>query len=139
MPTLYHASRAILWLLIIAGLWSALRVSYTTITGSAPCPDLLAIPACYLVSLGYTFMLVALFVSSRPLKNRLFYLAWTLVFLIAVLGTGFELALGDACPRSSSGVPLCYFSLAFCAAIFLLYLFTSNYAYSYTEIDSIPD
>ena len=126
MPALYHASRAILWLLLIAGLWSALRVSYTTITGSEPCPDFLEIPICYLVGLGYTSMLAAQFVSSRPLKTRLFYPAWALVFLIAVLGTGFELSLGDACPRSSSGVPLCYFSLAFCVAIFLLYLFTTK-------------
>ena len=83
-------------------------------------------PICYLVALGYSSMLVAQFVSSRPLKNRLFYPAWVLVFLIAALGTGFEISLGNACPRSSSGVPLCYFSLAFCAAIFLLYSFTSN-------------
>jgi len=126
MPVLHGASRLALWLLLIAGLGSALQVSYSTITRSAPCPDFLAIPICYLVALGYISMFVAQFVSSRHLQTRLFYPAWALVFLIALLGTGFELTQGNACPRSSGGVPMCYFSLAFCAAIFLLYLFTSN-------------
>ena len=101
-------------------------MSYTTITGTAPCPDLVDIPICYLVGIGYTSMLAAQFASPGKLKNRLFYPAWALVFLIAVLGTGSEIAVGNVCPRSSSGGPLCYFSLALCVAIIFFYMFTSN-------------
>ena len=126
MSVLHNISRVILWLLILAGLWGALRVSYTTITGTARCPDFASIPICYLVGTGYLSMLAAQVVSTGKLKMFLFYPAWSLVFAIAALGTGLEVTRGDVCPRNSSGVPLCYFSLSLCVAIFLLYLFTSN-------------
>ena len=101
-------------------------MSYTTITGTAPCPDLADIPICYLVGIGYTSMLAAQFASPGKLKNRLFYPAWALVFLIAVLGTGSEIAVGNVCPRSSGGVPLCYVSIVLCVAIIFFYGFTSH-------------
>ena len=126
MSALHNISRVILWLLIIAGLWGALRVSYTTITGSARCPDLVNIPICHLVGIGYLAMLAAQVASPGKLKNRLFYPAWTLVFLIAATGTGFEIAVGNACPRNSSEVPLCYFSFVLSIAIIFFYVFTSN-------------
>ena len=61
------------------------------------------------------------------LSRALFFTGWALVFLIAVTGTGFEITVGETCPSSNSGVPLCYFSLGFCVAIFLLYRLR-NYA-----------
>ena len=126
MVVLHNASRVILWLLILAGLWGALRVSYTTITGTARCPDIVDIPLCYLVGIGYLSMLAAQVVAPAKWKNRLFYPGWAMVFLVAVLGTGFELSIGDACPRSGSGVPLCYFSLVLSIAIILLYRFPAR-------------
>ena len=127
MPNVYNASRGALWLLILAGLWGALQVSYSTVTGTAPCPDLVMIPACYPVSLGYLCMLAAQVTPPVKLSRGLFFVGWTLVFLIAATGTGFEITVGETCPRSNSGVPLCYFSLAFCIAIPLLYRLR-NYA-----------
>ena len=127
MSTIYKASRGALWLLILAGLWGALRVSYSTATGTAPCPDLVIIPACYPVSLGYLCMLAAEVPPPVKLSRALFFTGWALVFLIAVTGTGFEITVGETCPSSNSGVPLCYFSLGFCVAIFLLYRLR-NYA-----------
>ncbi len=126
MSALHKLSRAILWLLIIAGLWGAMRVSYTTITGSARCPDLVNIPICYLVGIGYLSMLAAQVASREKLKNRLFYPAWVLVFFIAAAGTGLEIAVGNTCPRNSSGVPLCYFSFVLSIAIIFFYVFTSD-------------
>jgi hypothetical protein len=64
-------------------------------------------------------MLAAQFAPPGKFEKYLFYPAWTLVFIIAVAGTGFEVAVGNACPKSSSGVPMCYFSLALCVAIVL--------------------
>jgi hypothetical protein len=71
-------------------------------------------------------MLAAQIVSPGQLKNRLFYPAWGLVFLIAASGTGFEMAVGNACPRNSSGVPLCYFSLALSISIIFSHLLIIN-------------
>ena len=121
MPVLQGAFRITLWLLIIAGLGGALRVSYATVTGTAPCPDVAAIPVCYLVAIGYVSMLAAQLASPGPLREKLFYPAWALVFMIALVGTGVEITVGNTCPQSNSGVPLCYFSLALSGAIILFY------------------
>jgi hypothetical protein len=111
---------------MVAGLWGALRVSYTTITDTAPCPDFMDIPICYLVSIGYLSMLAAQVASPGKLKNRLFYPAWALVFIIAAFGAGLEITTGNTCPKNSSGVPLCYFSFVLCVAIIIFYIFISN-------------
>lgn len=126
MPALHNVYRVILWLLIIAGLWGALRVSYTTITGTARCPDVIDIPICYLVGIGYISMLASQVVTGGKLKNLLFYPAWAVVFVVAALGSGFELSVGNICPRSGGGVPMCYFSLALCVAIIIFFGLTSD-------------
>jgi hypothetical protein len=121
MSYLRVAVRCILGLLIVAGLWSSLRLSFLTVTGKAPCPDVLGVPLCYLVALGYLSMFASQIPSLGRLKSWLFNPAWTLVFLIAISGTGIEVVVGDACPITDGGVPMCYISLAFCTVIFLLY------------------
>jgi hypothetical protein len=71
-------------------------------------------------------MLAAQAASPGKFKDRIFYPAWALVFLIAASGTGLEIAVGNACPRNSSEVPLCYFSFALSIAIIFFYIFTAN-------------
>jgi hypothetical protein len=113
--------RGTLGLLIAVGLWSSLRLSYLTVTATAPCPSILWIPLCYLAAIGYLSMLASQMPPFGKLKSRLFYPAWAMVFLIAVSGSSAEILVGDACPRTDGGLPMCYISLAFCAAIFALY------------------
>jgi hypothetical protein len=113
--------RALLGLLIVVGLWSSLRLSYLTVSGTTPCPNFFWVPLCYLVALGYLSMFASQMPPLRELKSRLFYPGWALVFLIAISGTGVEILVGDACPRTDGGIPMCYISLGFCAAILLLY------------------
>jgi hypothetical protein len=117
---LRNTFRILLWMLIIMGLWGALSVSYTTVTGAAPCPSFSSIPICYLVSIGYLSMLTAQLSVFDRWKHRLFYPAWALVFIIAVSGTFLEFSVGDTCPRNDGGVPLCYVSLALSLAVFIL-------------------
>jgi hypothetical protein len=128
MPVLKLASRVLLWLLIGTGLWSGLRLSYLTLTDVAPCPDIGGLPICYLVALGYTIMLAAQLTPAGKFRDMLFFPAWILVCAIAALGTGFEFAVGETCPKNSSGLPLCYLSLAYSIAIVLLYLIGSRVA-----------
>ena len=122
MTGLRYSIRAGLWLLILAGLWSGMRISYTTLTGSAPCPDAAGIPICYAVTLGYLSMLCAQLPMRARSSQWLFFPGWALVALIALVGTGAELIAGDVCPKSGSGTPMCFFSLAFSVLIGTLYL-----------------
>ena len=121
MSILSAALRGGLWLLIIVGVWSSLQLSFLTITGTAPCPNVFEVPLCYLAAIGYLSMLASQVSPSKTLRHRLFYPAWSLVFLIATSGTSLEIFVGDACPRTAGGLPMCYISLAFCTTIFVLY------------------
>ena len=121
MSLLRAVFRGTLGLFIVVGVWSSLRLSYLTVTDTAPCPSILWIPLCYLAAIGYLSMFAAQMPPLGKLKSRLFYPAWALVFSIAASGSGVEIFVGDTCPITDGGVPMCYISLAFCVAIFALY------------------
>ena len=81
------------------------------------CPKLGPLPACYVVGAAYTAMGVAALIGTRS-PVWLFLLGWLPVFGLAAVGTSLEIFGRPTCPLSSSGIPLCYFSLAL--ALFLL-------------------
>ena len=113
--------KIVLWGLLGTGFYGALSVSYTTITGTSPCPNIGGVPACFIVLLGYTVMLVASLLPKCSKAHWLFLLAWTPVFLLAFFGTIFEIGDGNTCPKTTSGLALCYVSLAFAIIVALLY------------------
>jgi len=110
------------------GLWGGLSVSYETATGGNPCPDMLGLPICYLVSVRYLSMLASQLVSSKSLNAKLFYSGWFVVFVIAALGVGFELYIADVCPKHSLGVPLCYVSFSLCVFIVIFHHLSLRFA-----------
>ena len=114
-------TRAVLVLLIGSGFWGSLSVSYVNFTGEQACPDLAGLAICYVVAIAYGSMLASLFLRHR-LHYTIFPGAWGITFLIALLGSGRELAQGDVCPVSALQLPLCYVSLALCLAIMGIYL-----------------
>jgi hypothetical protein len=113
-------------ILITFGLWGGLNVSFLTITGEAPCPDITGIPICYLVSVGYFLMLISQLFSKSKAASKLFCFGWGLVFLIALIGVVFEVTIGGVCPVSTQGTPLCYLSLIFSLLIIGLYLYLNK-------------
>jgi len=81
------------------------------------------VPACYIVFLGYLAM--AFSVTMNPRKTAwFFYPGWLPVFLFALTGTTLEIMGRSTCPATSSGIPLCYFSLAISIGLLIAYLFT---------------
>lgn len=113
--------KVILWGLLGVGLYGALSVSYTTITGTSPCPSIAGIPACFIVLAGYSLMLLATFITQTKKSTWFFFTGWAPVFLLAFVGSIFEIGNGDTCPKSSSGLALCYVSLTFAIAVIVLY------------------
>ena len=79
--------------------------------GEEACPQLGALPACYVVGLGYCAMAGAALFGPRRL-TALFLIGWTPVFVIALTGTTMEILGRPACPASPTGIPMCYYSLA---------------------------
>ena len=89
-------------------------------TGDA-CPSIGPIPACYIVSVAYSAMLVASAIWWRP-TLWLFLLGAVPVIALAVTGTSLELSGVPTCPRSAEGMPLCYASLAVGVSLLLVFL-----------------
>jgi hypothetical protein len=116
-----------LMILVVLGLWGALNVSFNTLTGKPPCPDVNGVPICYLVSVGYFLMLLSSLFSASKITNKLFYSGWRLVFVIALFGAASEIAIGGICPRSEHEIPLCYLSLALCLVIVGLYIVNDRF------------
>ena len=113
--------KVILLALLSIGLYGALSVSYLTVTDIAPCPTVVSIPACYVVTIGYFLMLLATLFNNKVTAKWLFIVGWTPVVLLALVGSMLELSQGDICPKSSIGIPLCYVSLSFATLVAVLY------------------
>ena len=79
--------------------------------GIEACPRLGAVPACYVVGLGYSLMAVAVIFAPRRL-TALFLLGWAPVFAMAFIGSTMEILGRPTCPVSSTGTPMCFYSLA---------------------------
>lgn len=114
-------------LIVIAGFGSlaGLKLSIEHLQHGEVCPMLGPIPACIIVFLGYLcVVLAALFVKKTSVR-RLFYIGWTPVFLLALMGVILELTKGHVCPPGAYGIPQCFFSLAMvliCLGLFKLTL-----------------
>ena len=89
-------------------------------TGEA-CPMLGPIPACMLVFAGYAAIVISALLP-RAWFTKLFYLGWTPVFGLALVGAFLHAFIGDTCPVKESGMPQCYMSLALAALMFVLAL-----------------
>ena len=114
-------------LIILAGLgtFAGLRLSITHIQQGEICPVLGPIPACIIVFLGYLCVVLAAFFIKKPFTKRLFYIGWTPVFLLALMGVILELTQGHICPPGAYGIPQCFFSFAMaliCLGLFKLAL-----------------
>ena len=111
--------------LLSVGLYEAVSVSYLTVTGIAPCPTVVNVPACFIVTAGYFIMLItALFrhqLISKWNTKWLFIVGWAPVVLLALVGSALEFIQGDVCPKSDTGIPLCYISLSFAVSVAILY------------------
>ena len=110
--------------LVILGLWSGGRLSYSQYQSGEACPILGVVPACYIAFAGYLMMASALAVTTAKPEVNLSWMFWSGLLAaggLALLGSGLELARGDVCPKAFGWLPMCYVSLAFSALIGILY------------------
>lgn len=110
-----------LFLLTGRGLYAALSVSYNTLSNTAPCPDIVGFPICYIVTIAYFAMVLGLLLNKAVHSTKLFLSGWFVVFAIAVIGSAFEITTGNVCPVSEHNTPLCYLSLLLCTLIFIFF------------------
>jgi hypothetical protein len=119
---IHQASFTVTILLAVIALVAVIPVSYTTLVTDKGCPYLWLIPACYLVTIGYALILLSLLVN----KKSLFVIGWLPVFLLALSGSIAELSGLNVCPKTDSGIPMCYFSWVFSVVIAAFYFLWSK-------------
>lgn len=116
------------WLLVsiaAIGVIAVANISFSQFTGQSQCPQLGKFPACYIVLVFYTLILIsAVFRTAIP--SMIFWIGWAGVFVMAVTGTALEISGLETCPRTGSGTPTCYFSLAIAMVLALLFVLSSE-------------
>ena len=81
------------------------------------CPKILGVPACYIVLICFAGGLLShLFIKS---KHTAYFIFIGIVTTIALSGTIGELTGLAECPRTSSGIPMCFLSLGICVTLLL--------------------
>ena len=95
-------------------------ISIEQFKSGGACPLIGPFPACYIVSLSYMAMGIAALLWNKKL-TWLFIAGIVPVIGLAASGTALELLGHPTCPRSDSGLPLCYVSLAVGLVMVLIY------------------
>lgn len=124
-------------LIVLAGFGAlaGFRLSIEHLQHGEVCPMLGPIPACIIVFIGYLCVVLAAIFLKKSFVKRLFYVGWTPVFLLALMGVivevGVMLGLGKdhICPVGAYGIPQCFFSLTMiliCLGFFKLALKTAK-------------
>lgn len=123
-PIILRVVNTLLFAFICIGLYGAINLSYITVTGGASCPTVFGLPACYIVALAYGLMLLAFFRKIHSWSSYMFISGLGIAVSFALPASLIELFRAGTCPSSSSGLPLCYLSLALCLLIMITWFFT---------------
>ena len=116
--TLNHIARFALIALSGIGTLAGARLTFEHLPHGGVCPMLGPIPACIVVFLGYLLILLSAIFLTKSASKKLFYVGWTPVFLLALMGVIVEIGVmlglikDHICPPGALGIPQCFFSFA---------------------------
>ena len=80
------------------------------------CPKILGIPACYIVAANFIAASICHLLNTL-ISNQIYFAFIVIPALIALVGSITELTGKTVCPKTESGKPMCFYSLAFCIAL----------------------
>lgn len=110
-------------------------VAFQQAVGTAPCPSLGPVPACYVVILCYALTAVSSLVAAN-FRVAVFSVGIIPLFGLALFGSGMEVFGHHVCPGAENGVPLCFYSLVI--AVGLIAAFSIVRFYDQTS-QFVPD
>ncbi len=110
-------------LVLLFSIVGAVRLSkYNSKKGNI-CPKPGGVPACYIVLVFFLATGVSHLLNTT-LSNKLYFLFISIPGFIALVGTVTELTGKKICPRTESGIPMCYISLGLCGSLAILKYFS---------------
>ena len=111
--------RTAIILLASIGVLGVGRISIIHWTGEASCPMIGSLPACYIILIGYSLIVLSMYPHVQK-ALVLFLIGWAPVMLLALTGVVGELTGVLQCPHLENGTPQCYISAALALTIGLL-------------------
>ena len=99
--------------------YSAANLSLNDWKQKNVCPKIMRIPACYIVFICFTIALIS-HVLNTAISNVIYFIFIGIPGGIALIGSITELSGKTICPKTASGIPMCYISLAFCVILMLV-------------------
>ncbi len=111
--------RTAIVLLASIGVLGVGRISISHWTGEAACPMMGSLPACYIILIGYSLIVLSMYPRLQK-AFVLFLIGWVPVAMLALTGVVGELTDVLQCPHLENGIPQCYLSAALALFIGLL-------------------
>lgn len=113
----------LIWPLAGFGLYGTISLVVMELREGNICPKILSIPACYLILICFVLVLTSHSQLFKD-KNWGYFIGAGIAFSIAIIGTIGQLTGMIECPKTTSGIPMCYLSLAFFSTLLLLKIVT---------------
>jgi len=111
--------RTAIVLLASIGVLGVGRISIIHWTGEASCPMISSLPACYLILIAYSLIVLSMYPRLKKAVG-VFLIGWTPVITLALTGVVGELTDILQCPHLENGIPQCYISATLALIIGLL-------------------
>ncbi len=103
-----NIAKYIMYILFFIGISWAGSLVYSEFTGWSICPQILWVPACYIILACFLWLL---FIHLKNLPNKYLYILAALPISIALYGTIFQIFGWVECPKTDSQIPMCFISL----------------------------
>ena len=108
--------RTAIVLLASIGVLGVGRISIIHWTGETTCPMIGSIPACYIILIGYSLIVLSMYPRLQK-ASVLFLVGWVPVVMLALTGVVGELTDVLQCPHLENGTPQCFLSAALALTI----------------------
>ena len=109
--------------LVLYATYGSFRLSLNDWKIKNVCPKIAGIPACYIVFVCF-FTASICHIINTAFSIQLFFISIFIPALIAFIGTVTELSGTTICPKTKSGIPMCYISLGFCVVLLITKFFS---------------
>ncbi len=108
---------------LLFAIYGAGSLSINDFNGVITCPKVVGIPVCYIVLLFFVLGMLAHF-TTRTWSAKAFIVLISIPGVVAFFASIAELGVQHVCPKTASGIPMCFISLGLCSVILLFKYFS---------------
>lgn len=107
----------VIHLIFLFGIYGAGTLAYNELIYGNICPKIINVPACYII---LSCLIVPFIIHLIKENNSVYFIFTGLAWSIAIYGSIMEFLGVSKCPKTDTGIPMCYISLAIFTFLILL-------------------